>query len=66
MVLGTPLPEYKPGKFPFFVTKFFYGRNDSTNFNEKEFSLNFWHTTSLGSRFFVRLLAYEPQASTER
>jgi hypothetical protein len=25
MVLGIPLPEYKPGKFPFFVTKLSYG-----------------------------------------
>jgi hypothetical protein len=35
MVLGIPLSEYKPGKFPFFVTQLFCGRHDSTNFLEE-------------------------------
>jgi len=42
MVLGIPLPKYKLGKFPFFVTKLSCGRHDSTNFAEKVIDVNYF------------------------
>ncbi len=59
MVLGAFLPEYKPGKFPFFVAKLSCERHDSTNFAEKFIHQNIlaYHTPRTIGRFALDLVA---------
>ena len=66
MFLGIPLPVYKPGKFPFFITKLSGGRHDSANFAEKVIFPKFLAYHPLCEQILCESAAYEPQASTAR